>query len=67
MLKDLLSPAECSALRSFIDGAQKIVICCHVNPDGDAIGASLGWADYLRSMGKEPAIVVPDQLSLIHI
>ena len=61
MLKDLLSPAECSALRSFIDGAQKIVICCHVNPDGDAIGASLGWADYLRSLGKEPAVVVPDQ------
>ncbi len=61
MLKDLLSPAECSALRSLIDGAQKIVICCHVNPDGDAIGASLGWADYLRSLGKEPAVVVPDQ------
>lgn len=61
MLKDLLSPAECGMLRSLIDGAHNIVICCHVNPDGDAIGASLGWAEYLKTLGKEPAIVVPDQ------
>lgn len=61
MLNDLLSPAECSALRSLIDGARNIVICCHVNPDGDAIGSSLGWAEYLRSQGKEPVVIVPDQ------
>ena len=48
-------------LRSLIDGAHNIVICCHVNPDGDAIGSSLGWAEYLKTLGKEPAIVVPDQ------
>lgn len=61
MLKDLLSPAECGTLRSLVDGAENIVICCHVNPDGDAVGSCLGWAEYLRSLGKIPQIVIPDQ------
>ncbi len=61
MLKDLLSNTECDVLNSLIDGADGIVICCHVNPDGDAIGSSLGWAEYLRSRGKEPKVIVPDQ------
>ena len=32
-----------------------------MSPDGDAIGSTLGWAEYLRSIGKEPTIIVPDQ------
>jgi phosphoesterase RecJ-like protein len=58
---DILSQDECSLLRSLISDATGIVICCHVNPDGDAVGACLGWAEYLRSMGKDPMVVVPDQ------
>ena len=61
MLNDILSPANADRLLSLIDGAKNIVACCHVNPDGDAIGACLGWADYLRTHGKEPQIIVPDQ------
>lgn len=61
MLKDLLSAAECGTLRSLIEGANNIVVCCHVNPDGDAIGSSLGWAEYLRTQGKKPVVIVPDQ------
>ena len=34
---------------------------CHKSPDGDAIGSSLGLADYLRHLGKEPVVIVPDQ------
>jgi phosphoesterase RecJ-like protein len=32
-----------------------------MNPDGDALGSSLGWAEYLRSIGKDPVVIVPDQ------
>lgn len=57
---DILTKKECDMLRSDIQSANNIVICCHVNPDGDAIGSCLGWAEYLRSLGKQPRIVVPD-------
>lgn len=61
MLKDILSPSECETLRALIEKSDDIVLCCHVNPDGDAIGSCLGWAEYLRSCGKHPQIIVPDQ------
>lgn len=61
MLNKLLSNEECRHLRSLIASSESIIICCHVNPDGDAIGSSLGWAEYLRSIGKNPTVVIPDQ------
>ena len=61
MLKNILSPGECDTLSSLIDSSDNIVVCCHVNPDGDALGSCLGWAEFLRSRGKEPQIIIPDQ------
>lgn len=61
MLKDILSQTDRDTLDRLIDGAERIVVCCHVNPDGDAIGSCLGWAEYLRSRGKSPMIIIPDQ------
>lgn len=57
---NLLSAAEETALRAAITGSTHIIITCHKSPDGDAIGASLAWAEYLYTQGKEPAIIVPD-------
>lgn len=57
---DLLSVAEAATLKENIGTASHIVICCHKSPDGDALGSSLAWAEYLRTLGKEPEIVVPD-------
>ena len=37
-----------------------IVICAHVNPDGDAIGSSLALKHYLERKGKEVTVVVPN-------
>ena len=56
-----MTESECSMLRSLIADATSIVICCHQNPDGDALGSSLGWAEYLRTLGKESTVIVPDQ------
>lgn len=61
MLENLMTESECSMLRSLIADATSIVICCHQNPDGDALGSSMGWAEYLRTLGKESTVIVPDQ------
>ena len=37
----------------------RIVIVSHTNPDGDAVGSSLAWAEVLRSLGHEVLCVVP--------
>ncbi|MDE6717654.1 MAG: DHH family phosphoesterase, partial [Muribaculaceae bacterium] len=41
---------------------KRIVLTCHVHPDGDAIGSTLGLWHLLRKLGKEAAVVVPDML-----
>ena len=58
---DILTHDQLVRLNQLISDAQTILITCHTSPDGDAIGSSLGWAAYLRSLGKEPAVIVPDQ------
>lgn len=47
-------------MRSLIDASDKIVVCCHRSPDGDALGSVLGWSEFLRSLGKLPLSVIPD-------
>jgi phosphoesterase RecJ-like protein len=61
MLNPIMTEGECSTLRSLIADAETIVLCCHQNPDGDAMGSMLGWGAVLQQMGKEPLMVVPDQ------
>ncbi len=61
MLEKIMTDRECEQLHSLISDAESIVVCCHMSPDGDAIGSMLGWGDFLRQMGKEPLLVAPDQ------
>ena len=58
---DILNDSQLAQLDQLISDAQNIIVTCHKSPDGDAIGSCLGWAEYLRSRGKEPTVVVPDQ------
>ena len=48
-------------LRSIIAAAADIVVIGHVNPDGDAIGSTLAWTNYLQSEGKSVSVIVPDK------
>lgn len=57
---EILNNEQLAELRQLIDGAQNIVITCHRSPDGDALGSSLAWMRYLRSIGKEATVVIPD-------
>lgn len=61
MIIDILTSDQVAQLSHLISDAKNIIITCHKSPDGDAIGSTLGWAEYLRSIGKEPTIIVPDQ------
>ena len=55
-----LDENQLSELRHLIDGAQSIIVTCHRSPDGDALGSSLALSRYLKSLGKEVTIVIPD-------
>ena len=58
---NLLTTAEAEKLNELIDNAQQIVVTCHKSPDGDAMGASLAWTDYLSAQrDKKVTMVVPD-------
>ena len=60
-MKDIISQQQSEQLLALIRESDTIVCVCHRSPDGDAIGAVLGWAECLRQMGKEPQMIVPDQ------
>lgn len=47
---------------TLLQAAQNIIITAHVNPDGDAIGSSLGVMHYLRNLGKSVRVVIDDDI-----
>ncbi len=60
MLRKTLNDHDVKALREALDAAHNIVLTCHVRPDGDAIGSTLGLAKMLAAEGKNVAVVTPD-------
>lgn len=48
------------ALQELLAHPQKIVVTNHINPDGDAMGSALGWAQILEQLGHEVQVVVPN-------
>ena len=57
-----LNKADIDALRSLITEAPKqVVIVSHTNPDGDAIGSSLAWAEVLEGLGHTVTCIVPNR------
>ncbi|MBD5298719.1 MAG: bifunctional oligoribonuclease/PAP phosphatase NrnA [Bacteroides sp.] len=57
----LIESDKAKEFRLLIEESEKIVLTCHVRPDGDAIGSTLGLWHLLRSLGKEAVVVVPDK------
>ncbi|MDE5807869.1 MAG: bifunctional oligoribonuclease/PAP phosphatase NrnA, partial [Muribaculaceae bacterium] len=53
---------DVAKLKKLIKGSKRIVLTCHVHPDGAAVGSTLGFWHLLRKLGKEASVVVPDQL-----
>lgn len=59
---NIITEQEAATLREMIAASQRIVICCHKSPDGDAVGSSLGWSKYLQALGKKPVVCLPDAM-----
>lgn len=46
-----------------LEASQRILCSCHRRPDADALGSALGLSRFLRSMGKDVKVYVPEPLS----
>lgn len=57
----ILNSSMTDRFRQWIDDSERIVLTCHVRPDGDAIGSTLGLLHLLKVLGKRATVVVPDQ------
>lgn len=59
-LTPLLSEKQLFDIMNVIRKASHVVLCGHHAPDGDALGATLGMAHYLRSLGKCVNVIMPN-------
>lgn len=60
MRKNLIGQETIDRLSALIEKSRRIVITCHLSPDGDAMGSSLGLCRILRNLGKEVRVITPD-------
>lgn len=60
-MKQILIDADIKRLGEILDKSQNIILTCHVRPDGDAVGSTLGLSHLLHTIGKQATVVVPDQ------
>ena len=58
----IISNENIEKLKNLIDGANTIGVVSHVNPDGDNLGSSLGFARALRNYGKDTEVVGHDTI-----
>ena len=56
----ILDTRKVDRFDKLLEGVSSVVLTCHVRPDGDAIGSTLGWMHVLERLGKSVAVVVPD-------
>lgn len=60
MIKNIFREADIERLGAIIAEGSVFVLTCHAGPDGDALGSTLGMAHYLKALGKEAVVIVPD-------
>lgn len=56
----MFTEKELSEIKNLLTPDKNIVIISHQNPDGDAIGSSLGLHHFLKNKGLESTILVPN-------
>ena len=56
----MFTPSEISEIQKLLVPQNKIVIITHYNPDGDAIGSSLGLKHFLKQKGLDAEVIVPN-------
>lgn len=61
-MKNIFDTDTVTRFKRLVDKHEKIVLTCHMRPDGDAIGSTLGLWHLLRALGKDASVVVPDRV-----
>lgn len=65
-LKQLIKVAELSEyskeLSDLFTESENILLICHINPDGNAIGSQLALYHYLKAIGKKPEMLSPNNI-----
>ena len=56
----MFSKEDLSQIKNLINTKKNIVIVTHYNPDGDAIGSSLGLKHFLSNQGFSAEVIVPN-------
>ena len=56
----MFSEKQLTEIKALLKPENKIVIISHYNPDGDAIGSTLGLKHYLKTKGLEADTIVPN-------
>ncbi len=49
-------------LSKLFSSSENILIICHINPDGDAVGAQLALYHYFKAKGKNVSLLAPNYL-----
>ena len=60
MLDNIILQEKLDAVASVLESGKKFVVLSHKNPDGDAVGSSLAMYCYLRALGKDVRVVLPN-------
>ena len=49
-------------ISKLFSSSENILIICHINPDGDSVGAQLALYHYFKSTGKDVSLLAPNNL-----
>jgi len=60
-MERIINEIESEQLQGLIAGAARIVVTCHTNPDGDAIGSMTALIHLLERLGHQAVGVAPDR------
>lgn len=60
MFENIIDKELVRQAKTLVDSADRIFLCGHVSPDGDATGSTLAFYDYLLSAGKQVTVAYPN-------
>lgn len=56
----IIDSTDLKRFEALLSKSNRIILTCHVRPDGDAVGSTLGFAHLLKQFGKNVVVVTPD-------
>ena len=60
MIDHIISAGTVEAIKKYIQDSERVVIMAHRNPDGDAVGSTTALMLFLKSLGKDAYVVMPN-------